>query len=160
MWTALRILVAEAEPRGAELLRLGLDRANLNAEVHLVHDGQALLDWLSGRPPYDDPVTHPLPTLLLLDLNLPVIAGLEVLAWLRQQPRLKHLPVVVLTDPERGQNLAPARALGILGSVAKPENGHGLAELPRQLHELWRRATGGLNATSAQGHEDCSGRSP
>src|ERR1043166_3670074 len=97
MDTPLSILVAEDELNDVLFLQRAFAQAGVRAPVYFAKDGQEVMDYLQGNPPFDNPVEFPLPNLLLLDLKLPHVSGFQVLEWLRQQPRLKRLLVVVFS---------------------------------------------------------------
>ncbi len=141
MSAPLRILVAEDNEEDAHLLRCAFERARMDASVYFVKDGQELIDYLEGRSPFADPVAHPLPTLLLLDLELPRVSGLEALVWLRRQARLQKLTVVVLSGSERPKDIGRARELGVLDCLAKPRHPGDLVGILRELELLWRKIT-------------------
>lgn len=141
MSAPLRILVAEDDEDDAYLLRCAFEQAALHATVHFVADGQELIDYLQGLAPFDDPVASPLPTLLLLDLDLPRVSGLEALAWLRAQPRLRNLTVVVLSGSDEPAERARVRDLGVLDFLSKPRQPRDLVRILRELVELWQKIT-------------------
>ncbi len=141
MSAPLRILVAEDDKDDAHLLRCAFQQAQLEATVHFVADGQELIDYLQGAAPFDDPVSHPLPTLLLLDLDLPRVSGLGVLGWLRTQPSLRKLTVVVLSGSEQPLDRARARDLGVLDFLSKPRQPQDLVRILRELEGLWHKIT-------------------
>src|SRR5437870_11943315 len=92
------VLAAEDDPNDASLLRRAFTRAGVTAPLHFVRDGRAAIDYLLGVPPADDRAVYPLPTLVLLDLNMPRLSGLEVLSWTRREPGWVSLPVVIFTS--------------------------------------------------------------
>ncbi|MBE9104651.1 response regulator, partial [Nostoc cf. edaphicum LEGE 07299] len=92
------ILLVEDNHKDVLLLQRALRKANIVNPVQVVNDGDAAVLYLSGEEPYGDRTRYPLPVLILLDLKLPRRSGAEVLMWLRQQPELKRLPVVVFTS--------------------------------------------------------------
>jgi CheY-like chemotaxis protein len=106
------ILQVEDEETDVLLLRLVFEKAAVACPLQVVRDGQTAIDYLSGAGVYADRKTFPLPCLVLLDLNLPIREGLEVLAWIRQHPVFRNLVVVVFSssalpeDIERAYNLA------------------------------------------------------
>src|SRR2546422_10918571 len=88
------ILVAEDDADDLFLLRRASRKAGLLHRVMYVADGVMAVGYLSGSPPFDDRVRYPFPDLLLLDLKMPKMNGLEVLAWLKERPDMNVLPVV------------------------------------------------------------------
>lgn len=91
------ILLVEDNPKDVLLMRRAVKKAEIANPLQVVNDGDEAVLYLSGQAPYNDRTRYPLPVLILLDLKLPRPSGAEVLMWLRQQPVLKRLPVVVLT---------------------------------------------------------------
>src|SRR6266568_6542022 len=85
----LRILVAEDMQDDVVLLKHAFQKAGVGVALHFVTDGQEAVDYLNGAERYANRAEHPLPTLLLLDLNMPRLNGFDVLEWLRQQPGLR-----------------------------------------------------------------------
>jgi CheY-like chemotaxis protein len=137
MNTPLSILVAEDELKDVLLLRHAFAKAGVKAPVYFANDGQEVLDYLQGNSPFDNPVEFPLPNLLLLDLKLPRVSGFEVLEWLRQQPRLKHLLVVVLSNSGNPEAMTRAYSLGANAYVVKPHEPKELVSIVARLQNYW-----------------------
>ncbi len=91
------ILLVEDNPKDVLLSQRAFRKANLANPLQVVEDGEAAIRYLLGEEFYSDCTLYPIPVLILLDLRLPRKSGAEILAWLRQQPELKRLSVVVLT---------------------------------------------------------------
>ena len=99
MTAAHTILLVEDDPNDILLTQRAFRKANLtNASLQVVTDGDTAVAYLSGAGEYADRDRYPLPVVVLLDLKLPRRSGHEILAWLRQQPKLKSLPVVILSS--------------------------------------------------------------
>src|SRR4051812_28573679 len=92
------ILLAEDDPNDVLLIQRAFQKAGLRIALEVVADGEQAIEYLSGRGIYSNREKYPLPFLLLLDLKMPGIDGFEVLQWIRGQPSLKRLLVVVLTS--------------------------------------------------------------
>ena len=105
--------------------------------LQAVEDGQSAMDYLAGTGRYTDRRAHPLPCLVLLDLKLPYFTGLEVLQWIRQQPALKTLPVVVLTASSSDDDIGQAYRCGANAYLEKPMGVPKLRELVIHLHGFW-----------------------
>jgi CheY-like chemotaxis protein len=131
------ILYAEDEENDVLLLRLGFKRARLPNPIHIAADGVQAVDYLAGNGPYADREQHPLPSLVLLDLNLPRRSGFEVLRWARQQPEFSSLPVVIYSSSVGLADKATARHLGATDFLAKSSDVGEIAELARRLAERW-----------------------
>src|SRR5947207_15017530 len=102
------------------MVRRSFTKASLQGTLDVVDDGDKAVAYLAGHGGFADRARHPLPVLLLLDLKLPRRSGLEVLAWVRQQPTLKRLPVVVLTSSEESADINRAYDLGANSYLVKP----------------------------------------
>jgi len=127
------ILLIEDNPDDAELIRLSLQETHMLHQVVVVHDGAAALDYLFATGPYADRDPGALPALILLDLKLPKIDGLEVLRRLRAYSRTKLLPVVILTASTEEQDLLTGYSLGANRYMHKPVNYDQFAVTMRQL---------------------------
>src|SRR5947209_18078212 len=91
------ILLAEDNPDDRLILERALARACVGVPLRSVSDGQEVIEYLEGKPPFNDRVAYPMPTLLLLDLNMPRRSGLDALEWIRRQPESAGLTVVILS---------------------------------------------------------------
>lgn len=131
------ILYVEDEDSDVLLLRLALEIAGVSSLVTSVSDGEQAISYLSGEGEFDDRSRHPLPQLLLLDLNLPRASGFDVLKWMRNQPRFSSLPVVVYTSSLNAEDCAKARRLGADDYVVKLSDVKEIAAFVRQLNEQW-----------------------
>ncbi len=135
---AFNILLVEDDPNDVLLVQRAFHKGKLNTTVHVASDGQQAEDYLAGRAGYADRSAHPLPLLLLLDLKLPRKSGHEVLAWLREQPVLKRVPVVVLTSSRESPDITRAYELGANSYLIKPVVFDDLVELMQRLNFYWR----------------------
>ena len=99
--------------------------------------GKQAKEYLAGNGPFSDRRQHPLPGLLLLDLNLPYWSGLEVLGWIRQQPRLRWLPVVIFTSSRRPDDIVKAYDAGANGYLVKPNSLADLTTMVQSLRDFW-----------------------
>jgi CheY-like chemotaxis protein len=131
------ILVVEDNPDDVMLLQRAFRKANLINPLRVVADGQAALDYLAGRAPYDDREEYPLPALVLLDLKLPKLGGHEVLDWIRAQPGLRRIPVAVLTSSRESPDINRAYDLGANSYLAKPVDFDSLLDMVKTLQLYW-----------------------
>lgn len=131
------ILLAEDDPDDAFLLQRALRKASFDNPVVHVHDGVEATDYLAGAGAFDDREVHPLPAVILLDLKMPRRSGFEVLAWLRDQPSLGRLPVVVLTSSRESADVNRAYELGANSYLVKPGSNEDLLEIARTLGLYW-----------------------
>ena len=106
------ILVAEDDPDDALIFKAMFKRATLPHNLHVVSNGQQVIDWLSGKDEYSDRSIHPLPDRVLLDLKMPVKTGFEALEWIRSQKEYQNLPVVILSSSDDERDVKRAYELG------------------------------------------------
>lgn len=131
------VLLVEDDPNDVLLIKRAFTKANLQIHMHVLDNGEAAVSYLAGTGDYGDRDQHPLPILLLLDLKLPCRSGHEVLAWLRQQPSLKRLPVVVLTSSQEMGDINRAYDLGANSYLVKPVAFNALIEIVKMLDLYW-----------------------
>ncbi|HEX2973707.1 MAG TPA: response regulator [Tepidisphaeraceae bacterium] len=131
------ILYVEDNPDDVLLLQFAFEKAGIKNPLHIVGDGQQAIDYLSGAEPYNDRSQHPLPGLMLLDLNLPRVMGFDVLKWVRQQGAVAGLVVVVLSSSDLPGDIQRAYQLGANSFVSKPPDLHKQQELARALQSWW-----------------------
>ena len=139
MNTPLQILVAEDDLGDILLLRKAFAAAAVKMPVHFARDGQEVLDYLSGNPPFNNPVEYPLPNLLLLDLCLPRRNGFEVLQWVRSHPNLNQLLVVVLSSTDEPAEVRRTHEMGANAFLVKPAEPAELVLLVERLQRYWLR---------------------
>jgi two-component system response regulator len=130
------ILLVEDNPDDSELALRAFARAQVKCDVVLARDGVEALDYLLGTGSETAPPA-PLPDVVLLDLKLPRIDGLDVLRRLRAETRTRHLPVIVLTSSEREDDIAASYALGANSYLRKPVEFARFSEVARQIGAYW-----------------------
>lgn len=131
------ILLVEDNPDDAELTLRGLQKNNITNEVIHARDGAEALDYLFGRGDYADRDMTSMPTVILLDLKLPRVDGLEVLRQLRADPSTELLPVVILTSSKEEQDMIDGYSLGANSYIQKPVNFENFTEAVRHLGLYW-----------------------
>ena len=131
------ILLVEDNPDDEALTLRALRKANVGNDVAVVRDGAEALEFLFGTGAYAGRDTALLPQVVLLDLKLPKIDGLEVLRRIRADGRTKILPVVILTSSDEEQDRIRGYALGANSYVRKPVEFAQFAEAVRQLGLYW-----------------------
>jgi CheY-like chemotaxis protein len=131
------ILLVEDNPDDQKLTLRALKKSEIPNEVVIVEDGAQALDYLFGSGEFFDADLQKPPALVLLDLKLPKIDGLAVLARLRSEARTKTVPVVVLTSSREEQDLAKSYELGANSYVRKPVDFLEFVEAARQLGRYW-----------------------
>ncbi len=137
-WTrSTVILLVEDNPDDEELTLLALKESNIVNEVAVAHDGAEALDYLFGTGKYAGRDLSHLPQLILLDLQLPKMNGLEVLQRLRADPRTQLIPVVVLTTSSEEEDIVTSYRLGANSYVRKPVEFHRFADAVQQVGMYW-----------------------
>ncbi len=131
------ILLVEDNPDDEELTLRALAKNNIMNEVVVAHDGVEALDYLFGTGLYEGRDTHSQPQLVLLDLKLPRIDGLEVLQRLRSDPRTQFLPVVILTSSKEDQDVIQSYSRGANSYIQKPVDFTQFTEAVRHLGLYW-----------------------
>lgn len=131
------ILLVEDNLDDVALFKRAVQKAALDYPLQVVGDGEAAIAYLSGVGGYADRTHYPLPRLVLLDLKLPRKSGHEVLEWLRGQPQLRRLPVVVLTTSREISDINRAYDQHVNSYLVKPFSFDGLMDMVRTLHNYW-----------------------
>jgi CheY-like chemotaxis protein len=130
------VLYVEDEENDVFFMQMAFEKTGMNWLLQSVPDGPKAIAYLAGAGPYADRERHPLPSVVLLDLNLPGCSGFEVLQWLREQPQFQQLPAVIFSSSGRQEDRDKAQALGANGYIEKPVSG---LAFPAVVHELRRR---------------------
>jgi two-component system, response regulator len=135
MANALKILLVEDDFEHLQLTKYILQRNKVPGEVYVVRDGQEAIDFLFKRNGYANP-TGPVPSLVLLDLNIPRVDGKEVLRIMKQDSRLKDIPVVIVSSSNREEDVAFARQAGASDYISKSGGFEKLTEALSAAHLL------------------------
>jgi CheY-like chemotaxis protein len=131
-----RILIVEDDPRDVELTLTALEDYKLANEVVVCRDGQEALDYLHSRGKFSDRVNEN-PAVMLLDLKLPKVDGLEVLQRVKSDERLRMIPVVVLTSSHEEKDMMRSYKLGVNAYVVKPVDFHEFVNAVKELGAFW-----------------------
>jgi two-component system, response regulator len=131
------ILLVEDNPSDVELTQRALDKNHITNEVVVAEDGQEALDYLFGGGKHAGCLDGQMPALILLDINLPKIDGLEVLRRIRGDERTRRLPVAILTSSVEEQDIAASYDLGANSYVRKPVDFVQFAEAVKHLGLYW-----------------------
>lgn len=133
------ILLVEDDSNDVLFIQRAFRRSKLESSMQVVRDGDEAVAYLSGEGKYADRNLYPLPGMILLDLKLPRRSGLEVLEWLRNQPVLKRIPVVILTSSKEHNDVNKAYDMGVNSYLLKPVNYNALNEMIDTLNAFWLR---------------------
>ena len=130
-----KILLVEDDPNDVELIQMSLDSYNFVNKIDVVSDGEQAIHYLFGRD--GQPPTHPLPKLVLLDLKLPKIDGIQVLERIRNSPRTRNLVVVVMTSSAENRDLKACYELGVNSYIVKPLDFQQFVEMAQHVGFYW-----------------------
>lgn len=133
----VEILLVEDNPADVELTLHALRHNNLVNHIQVVRDGEEALNFLFCKGPYSDRSLDSPPKLILLDLKLPKVDGLEVLREIRNDPRTKPIPTVILTTSKEEKDMVVSYQLGINSYIQKPVDFNEFRETVKQLGLYW-----------------------
>jgi len=131
------ILLVEDNPSDIELTKRAFEKAHITNNLVIVEDGHEALDYILGNGKYVNRDISQIPTVILLDLKLPKIDGLEVLRRIRATEKIKTLPVVILTSSKEEQDVAASYDLGVNSYIRKPVDFNQFAEAIKHLGLYW-----------------------
>lgn len=133
----ISILMADDDPDDRMLAKDAFEEARLANPLHFVEDGEQLMDYLYRRGAYFELIDRPLPGLILLDLNMPKKDGREALKEIKADPRLRHIPIVILTTSKAEEDILKTYNLGVNSFIIKPVTFEGLVGLMKTLTKYW-----------------------
>ena len=132
-----KILLVEDNPDDIEITRRALKEAKVINELWVVRDGQEVLDYLYRRNAYQDAASSPRPGLILLDINLPKMNGLQVLEKIKSDPALQGIPTVVLTISRRDEDILKGYKHGCNSFIQKPVEFEKFVEAVKLIGLYW-----------------------
>jgi CheY-like chemotaxis protein len=135
--TMAEILLVEDNPNDLELALHALRKRKVANTIHIARDGAEALEFLFCEGKYADRDIRRTPSLVLLDLKLPLVDGLEVLARVKGDARIRHVPVVVLTSSREERDLVESYQLGVNSYIVKPVNFDQFSAAIEQLELYW-----------------------
>lgn len=116
----ITIVMADDDAEDCMLAERAFGQSRLSNDLRFVHDGEELLHYLRRENQYAHPVDAPLPGLILLDLNMPRKSGMEALAEIKGDPRLRRIPIIILTTSQAEEDIYRSYDLGVSAFVTKP----------------------------------------
>ncbi|HWH61542.1 MAG TPA: response regulator [Terriglobales bacterium] len=132
------VLLVEDDPADARLIQRAFAKLATAPAMIRLTNGDDVVSYLAGEPPYENRTSYPLPCVILLDIKLPRRSGFEVLQWVRRQPTaLNRLPVIMLTSSRHSVDINRAYDLGANSYLTKPESGSQLDELATRFQSYW-----------------------
>jgi CheY-like chemotaxis protein len=133
----MTVLLVEDNPRDVRLIQRAFDKADVSHDLHIVHDGNDALAYLTETSVHAAPSTAHRPDLILLDLNLPRMNGHDVLRVCKQDNRFKQIPIIVLTTSGHGEDIRRAYEAGANAYLLKPVEFPRFIEIIHQLSSFW-----------------------
>ena len=134
---AVEILLVEDNPNDVELTLHAFKKNNLSNRIHVVRDGVEALEFIFCTGAYAERNIQEIPKVILLDLKLPKVDGLEVLQRIKEDPRIRATPVVVLTSSREERDLVESYRLGVNSYIVKPVNFKKFTEAVQQMGLYW-----------------------
>jgi two-component system, response regulator len=135
--TPITILYADDDAEDRMLVKDAWDESRVANEMMFVEDGEELMDYLQRRGKYAELAGSPLPGLILLDLNMPRKDGREALKEIKSDPRLRSIPIVILTTSKAEEDIFRAYDLGVNSFIVKPVTFQSLVDLTLALNKYW-----------------------
>ncbi len=133
----IKVLVVEDNPNDVAIIKRAMRKSDVKCELYFARDGAEALDFLYQQGDFED---APRPDLILLDLNLPKIKGLEVLTKIKADEHLRRLPVIVLTISEREEDMVKAYDSGAASYMTKPVDSKDFERLIQTVQDYWQIA--------------------
>ena len=135
--TIVEILIVEDNQQDLELAQRALRMAKLTNLIHVARDGEEALEFIFCQGPYSGRKIENVPKVILLDLKLPKVDGLEVLKRIKSDPRTKTIPVVVLTSSKEQSDVVESYHYGVNSYIVKPVNFEQFSEAVQKLGMYW-----------------------
>ncbi|HYF00907.1 MAG TPA: response regulator [Planctomycetota bacterium] len=138
------ILLVEDRPDEVELMKQALFQAGIPNPVHVVSDGAEAITYLQDREKTLDRIQRPLPCLILVDIKLPKLSGLDVVSWLKAHARLKRIPAIVVTSSREISDMDKAYSAGVNSYLVKPTSFREFVEKMKITGTYWIHHNMGL----------------
>jgi CheY-like chemotaxis protein len=131
------VLLVEDDENDVFFMQRAFREAGIITPLSVASDGREAIDYMCGNGEFTDRQKWPLPCLVLLDLKLPYVLGLDVLKWIRSQPEFKSVVVIVLTSSRQDADIEKAYSLGANSYLVKPPDVHQLIAMVKKIKEYW-----------------------
>jgi CheY-like chemotaxis protein len=135
------ILLVEDEENDATLMKMAFKRNNILNPVQWVPDGLEAIAYLNGESAYADRAQYPFPEVLILDLKMPRMSGLELLSWIREHPAFRVIPTIIMTSSRLERDIEEAYNLGANTYMVKPSSFEDLGKMVKLAHDYWAVST-------------------
>lgn len=137
MTKTVNVLIADDDQDDCLMIQEAFRECRIANRLQFVHDGEALIDYLKRRPPFNDEQRFPTPGLILLDLNMPLKDGREALMEIKSDAALRAIPVVILTTSSTEEDILRSYGIGVNSFITKPVSFSRLIEVVRTLGHYW-----------------------
>ena len=131
------MLVVEDEENDAMLLKMAFKKNGIPNPIQWVKDGLEGIAYLNGEGPYADRAQYPFPEVLILDLKMPRMGGLELLEWIRDHPDFRVIPTIIMSSSRLDLDIKKAYELGANTYIVKPSSFDDLIRFAKSVHEYW-----------------------
>lgn len=131
------ILLVEDDENDAMLVQMAFKKNNILNPIQWVKDGSEAVAYLDGEGAYADRKEHPFPEVLIVDLKMPRMSGLELLTWIRDHPEFRVIPTIIMTASKLEADIEKAYSLGANTYMVKPPSLDELAKMVKVTHEYW-----------------------
>jgi CheY-like chemotaxis protein len=135
--TSVTILLADDDEDDCMLAQEALTESSLSARLHVVNDGEELMDYLHHRGKYNNDIISPCPKIILLDLNMPKKDGREALKEIKSDSKLRQIPVIVLTTSKAQEDIHHMYSLGANSFIIKPTDFPELVDVMKSIGKYW-----------------------
>lgn len=132
------ILIVEDEPHDTEFLARAFEYTGIPNPIRAVTNGEEAVAYLSGTGAYADRTAYPFPNVIITDLKMPCLGGLELLGWIRKHPRCHVIPTIVFTSSTSRSDIATAFKHGASGYMVKPVDFRELERMVRTIVDYWQ----------------------
>jgi CheY-like chemotaxis protein len=146
------VLYAEDDANDAFFMEIAFEELQRANSLRIVRNGKKAVEYLLGSGEFADRAQFPPPDLLLLDVKMPAMSGLEVLAWVRARPEFGHVPVVIFSSSTQDSDIDFCRANGASAYFVKPSNSDNLAALLRQIDQALAARPGPTSVLAVEGN--------
>lgn len=133
----ISILIADDDPDDRAMIKEAFEENFLLNELHFVEDGEELMNYLNRTGRYTNPDDNPMPGLIMLDLNMPRKDGREALEEIKSDPKLNHIPIIILTTSKTEEDIIKSYNLGVNCFITKPVKFVDLVQVTKTLGRFW-----------------------
>ncbi len=131
------ILLVDDDENDVLLIRMAFEKSGIRNPIHWARDGMEAVAYLNGEGAYSNRESYPFPKVLILDLKMPRMSGLELLKWIRDHPEFKVIPTIIMTSSRLEEDVKNAYSLGANTYMIKPASLDQLAKMVKAAHEYW-----------------------